>query len=324
MRRAARVTGAALALLLAASVGLAQEREYRVGGTVVDTSQQPIAGAAVEIRERTSRRAFRVKSDASGVYKMVGLPHGIYEVTITAAGYQTRTDEWALSEPQDTMKKVDFNPYVMLSDREVAAKERSALLLGLFNEAKELVRKGETGAALPLLEKLLAEQPDDANAHFLVALCRLQDGQPAAAVDSLRRVIELNPGFAPAHTHLGIGYEKLGDTASALAAYDAAIALDGGSVVALYNAGVLHFNAREPGRALPYFEKILVVAPDDDRALEMAGYCELQNAAWAKALAYLERARPLITDPSRGATIDEILKDLRPRVQPAPGGGGGA
>ena len=322
--RLAMVVAAALAAALGATTAGAQEREYRVGGTVVDAEKRPIAGAAVDIRERTTRQAFRMKCDEQGTFKMVGLPRGVWEIRISKPGYQTRTDEWNLSEPQSTMKKVEFNPYVMLSEQQVAEMERSSRQQQLFDEAKELVRKGETAAALPALEKLLAERPDDANAHFLVALCRLQSGQPAAAADSLRRVIELNPTFAPAHTNLGICHEQLGDAEGALAAYDAAIALDGGNAVALYNAGVLRYNANDAAQALPYFEKMLAARPDDDRALEMAGYCELQLSSYAKALEHLERARPLITDPARAAAIDEIVKELRPRVQAAPGGGGGA
>ena len=324
MRQAVRAAAAALAAGILATAGLAQEREYRIGGTIVDSSQQPIAGAVVDIRERTTRKAFRMKSDDHGVFKMVGLAHGIYEVTITRPGYQTRTDEWSLAEPQDTMKKVDFNPYVMLSDQQVADSERSARLQKLFEEAKEKVRAGDTAAALAALEQLLAERPDDANARFLLALCHLQAGQPATAADELRRVIELNPGFAPAHTNLGICLEQLGDVGRALASYDAALAIDPASPIALYNAGVLRFNAKDAPRALPYFERLLAATPDDDRALEIAGYCELQNASYAKALAYLERARALIADPARAATIDEIIKELRPRVQPTPGSGTGA
>ena len=324
MRLTRMVVIAALVTVGAGVAALAQSREYRISGTVVDSEQRPIAGAAVEIRERTSRQGFKVKTDAAGMFKLTGLPHGFFEVTFTKAGYQSRSDQWDLSEPQEPMKKVEYNPYVLLSDEQVAARERNGAQEKVFEEAKEKVRGGDTAAALPLLEKLVAERPDDANARFLLAVCHLQGGRPAAAAAELERVIELNPSFAPAHTNLGICREQLGDTEQALASYEAALALDPASPVALYNAGVLRFNAKDPARALPYFEKVIAGAPADDRALEMAGYCELQNGNYAGALAYLERARPLIADPARAGAVDEILKELRPRVQAAPGGKGGA
>ena len=117
---------AALLTVGAGVAALAQSREYRISGTVVDSEQRPIAGAAVEIRERTSRQGFKVKTDAAGVFKLTGLPHGFFEVTFTKAGYQSRTDQWDLSAPQEPMKKVEYNPYVLLSDEQVAARERNA------------------------------------------------------------------------------------------------------------------------------------------------------------------------------------------------------
>jgi len=323
MSIAVRVAVALLVLLPAAVAG-AQGREYRVEGTVVDAAQQPIAGAVVDLRERTTRRAFRMKTDGTGAFKMVGLPHGVYEVTISRAGYQSRTHEWDLSEARETMKKVVFDPYVLLSEQQVAARERKAAQQRLFEEATELVSTGDMAAALPLLERLLAESPDDTNARYVHAVCLLEGDRTAEAAAELETVVAANPSFAPAHTNLGICHERLGNGAKALASYDAAIALDPTSQLALYNAGVLHYNARDAARALPYFEKILVTAPNDDRALEMAGYCELQSGNYTRALAYLERSRPAIAEPERAAAIDEIIRELRPRAQEASGGGGGA
>lgn len=321
MRRATRTVTTALLLLLGAGWAQAQSREYRVHGMVVDTGKRPIAGATVDMREKSSRTAYRVTSDDHGAFKLIGLPHGTYEVRIARAGYQTRTDEWNLSEPQDTLKRVDYNPYVLMSDAEVADVERSTRLRSQFDEAMKSIRAGDTAAALVVLEKMLAENPDDANAQYLVGLCRLQNGELEAAASALSRAAELSPGFAAAHTNLAVCYEKLRDVDRALASYDKALAIEPDNPIALYNAGALRYNGGKAAEALPYFERMLKTKPDDDRALEMAGYCELQALDYVRALDYLERARPLITEPGRAAALDEILKELRPRVQRGPGGG---
>jgi tetratricopeptide (TPR) repeat protein len=321
MRLAVQVGGGFLALALAATAALAQSREYRVSGAVVDTDKRPIAGATVEMRERTSRTAFRVTSDERGAFRMVGMPHGIYDVKVAKPGYQTRTDEWSLSEPQDSLKRVEINPYVLMSEGQVADIARNTRLRSQLDEAMGLMHKGESAAALVVLEKMLAEQPDDANAHYLIGLCRLQTGELEAAAVSLGRATELSPDFAAAHTNLAICYEKLKDPARALASYEKALALDPDNPIALYNAGALRYNAGKAAEALPYFERMLKTKPDDDRALEMAGYCELQALHYAKALDHLERARPLITDSERAAALDEILKELRQQAK-APSGAG--
>jgi tetratricopeptide (TPR) repeat protein len=321
MRRAELSVMTALLVLIGAGWALAQAREYRVNGAVVDTDKRPIAGATIEMREKSSRAAYRVTSDASGAFKMIGLPHGVYEVRIANPGYRTRTDEWDLSEPQDSLKRVEFNPYVLMSETQVAENERNSRMRAQLDEVMKSVRAGDTAAALVVLEKLQAEKPDDANVVYLVGLCRLQNGELDAAAAALSRAAELAPGFAAAHTNLAICYEKLKDVGRALASYEKALAIEPENPIALYNAGALRYNGGKAAEALPYFERMLKTKPDDDRALEMAGYCELQALDYAKALDYLERARPLIADAERAAALDEILKELKPRVQRGPGGG---
>ena len=62
-------------LALGAWPGWAQEREYHVVGKVLDVNKQPVAGATVEMRERTSRpgsgpRATPTGSSSSWVCRM--------------------------------------------------------------------------------------------------------------------------------------------------------------------------------------------------------------------------------------------------------------
>jgi len=311
-------------LALGAWPGWAQEREYHVVGKVLDVNKQPVAGATVEMRERASRRGFRTASDADGKFKLVGLPHGIYDVKVSKPGYQSRTAEWDLHEAQDSLRKVEFDPFVLLSEAQVSEIQHDTKLKGLLDKATALVQKGDFDGALGVVASMLAESPDDVNALYIRGLCLLQKGQLEDAAASLEKVTRLAPGFAAARLQLAVCYERRGDKERALAGYDATLQLDPENLVALYNAGVLRYNAGHPAEALPYFEKAVRVKPDDDSSLEMAGYCQLQALNYAEALKYLERARALITDPARAGTLDEILKELRPRVHATPSPGSGS
>ena len=319
------VPGALIAAALVApcpAQAQVMDREYHVSGVVLSTDKQPIADVAVELRERTSRRSFKTTTKADGKFKLVGLPHGVYEVKVSKAGFQVRTDEWDLHEAQETMKKVEFNPYVLLSDAQVGEIERDAKLQGLVDKAAELLRVGDFDGALVVIDEMLAARPDDVNALYMKGLCLLQKRQLEAAAASLRRVVALAPGFAAAHLNLGICCEQLGDKDGALASYDRTLELEPGNAIALYNAGVLHYNAGRVAEALPYFEKGVAVNAIDDRALEMAGYCELHAERYAEALQHLERARALIAEPARAATLDELIKGLRERLAAANPTGG--
>ena len=318
-----RFAAVAAVLALAVRPSMAQEREYYVSGTVVDAVKKPIPGVTIEIRERESRRAYKIATDERGIYKLVGLPHGIYDVRASKAGYQARTFEWDLREVQDRLRKVEYDPLILLSETQVTEIKQDTKLKTELDDATALVRKGDFDAALGVLASMLADSPDDVNALYLSGICQLQKGQLDAASASLEKVTRLAPDFAAARVQLGACYERRGDKERALAAYDAALKLEPENRMALYNAGVLHYNAGRAAQALPYFETGVRVKPDDDQALEMAGYCQLQALRYAEALSYLERARALIKDPQRAATVDEILKELRPRVPatPTPGSG---
>ena len=314
------VLGAVLAVLgLSASPSWAQDREYHISGKVLDVTKKPIAGAAIDMRERASRRGFRTTSQEDGSFKLVGLPHGLYEVKVSKASFQTRTAEWDLREPQTTLKKVEFTPFVLLSESQVQEIQQNAKLKAELEEATGLIQKADLDGALRVLKTMLAESPDDVNALYLTGLCHLQKNQLDEAAASLERVAVLAPNFAAARVQLGALYERRGEKDRALASYDSALQLEPANLVALYNAGVLRYNAGHAAEALPYFERAVRVKPDDDNALEMAGYCQLQALKYPEALQYLERARALITDPARAATVDEVLKELGPRVQPTPG-----
>jgi tetratricopeptide (TPR) repeat protein len=314
----------AAALAVSAQPGLAQDREYHVSGMVLDVSKQPLAGAKIEMRERTTRRGFKTTSEADGKFKLVGLPRGVYDVKVSKPGFQDRTAEWDLHEAQDRLRRVEFTPFVLLSDTQVSEIQRNTKLKGLLEKATALTQKGDFDAALEALTTMLAESPDDVNALYMSGLCHLQKRQLDAAAASLERVVQLAPNFAAARVQLGALYEQRGDRERALASYDSALALEPENLMALYNAGVLRYNAGHAAEALPYFEKAVRVKPDDDNALEMAGYCQLQALNYTEALKYLEKARALITDPARAATLDEVLKELRPRVKATPSPGSGS
>ena len=313
----------ATGFVLTVGPGFAQEREYHVVGRVVDAAKQPLAGAVVELRERASRRGYRVESGADGKFMLVGLPHGTYDVSVTKAGYQTRTAEWDLHEPQDRLRKVEFDPFVMLSEAQVSEIKHDTRLKGLLDQATAAIQKKDFDAALAVIATMLGENPDDVNALYMRALCQVQKGQIDDAAASLERVTRLAPGFAAARVQLAACHERRGEKELALASYDAALKLEPENLTALYNAGVLRYNAGHPADALPYFEKAVRVSPADDGSLEMAGYCQLQALNYGEALRYLERARALVTDPARTATLDEVLKELRPRVQGTPAAGTG-
>ncbi|HLQ55252.1 MAG TPA: protein-glutamate O-methyltransferase CheR [Streptosporangiaceae bacterium] len=80
--------------------------------------------------------------------------------------------------------------------------------------------KGDRDAALALVVSLLADDPLDADAHFVEGLVTLEAGEPARAAAALRRALYTDATFALAAFTLGRAYDELGDEPAARRAYE--------------------------------------------------------------------------------------------------------
>jgi chemotaxis protein methyltransferase CheR len=77
----------------------------------------------------------------------------------------------------------------------------------------------DRGEALAQVASLIADNPLDADAHFVQGLVTLAAGEPATAADALRRALYIDTRFALAAFTLGRAYDALGDEAAARRAY---------------------------------------------------------------------------------------------------------
>jgi chemotaxis protein methyltransferase CheR len=86
--------------------------------------------------------------------------------------------------------------------------------------ALEAAGRGERAGALAGVAALVADNPLDAEAHFVGGLVALEAGQPAPAVAALRRALYADPTFALAAFTLGRAFDALGDVAAARRAFE--------------------------------------------------------------------------------------------------------
>ena len=83
-----------LIVALAAAPAFAQKHVRGVGGTILDASGQPVAGAEVTIMHVESGTVRRVTTDANGRYNARGLRvGGPYTINVTKSGEGTTTEE---------------------------------------------------------------------------------------------------------------------------------------------------------------------------------------------------------------------------------------
>ena len=88
------------------------------------------------------------------------------------------------------------------------------------------MQSGDLDAAQTILEKLVAQKPDNDGARFNLGNVLFNKGQFARAADSYREAIRLRPDFARAHFNLALALQKLNNDDAAKLEFDEAQRLD--------------------------------------------------------------------------------------------------
>ena len=170
----------------------------------------------------------------------------------------------------------------------------------LLDEARRDMDKGDFAAAVVPLEKVIAEQPDFAYAHFQLAYVYtalkqteearseyeraivadpkmseaylnlgilLLDKDPSAAVAPLRKAAELLPAQSRPHFLLGVALERGGELTAAAAAFEHAVALDPQDFDTLLHLADTYLALNRPADAEMKFRNVIERQPGERRAL---------------------------------------------------------
>jgi Tfp pilus assembly protein PilF len=325
-----RAAFAAVLALTLSLPALAQYREYNISGKVLDSQKNPLGGVAIQLRDQGTSRSYTLKTKADGTFKFVGLPHGVYQVVFKKEGFAEKTDEWKFETPQEQMIKVEIPPVLMVSAEVLAEAEAMKQAAAEVKAAAEKVRGGAYDAAIAALEPIVAKNPKDPNALYILGMARQKKGQWADAEAAFVRVREMTPNFAAVHYQLGVCYQQSGRPDEALAAYAEAMKLDPANPDSAYNSGLILFSQSKAAEALALFEKALELKPDDPAFLEMAGRShinlaavhkpdgtiEVDKAAFEKALVYLEKAKAVYAaDPDKAKFLDELIALVKEQIK---------
>ncbi len=300
-----------LLLLFFVFPGIGQYREYYVYGKIVDTEKRPIADVEVFLRDEATSRSYKAKTDKEGEFKLAGLPHGTYKVTISKESYQTFEDKWDLQTPQDRMQKVEIPTIVLATAEQIREMAMSKEARAEFDEAVEKIRLEDFGGAASILDKMIARNPNDANAHYLLGMIFFKKKMLPEARAEFAKTIELAPSFAGAYHHLGLVHQQQGEPERALEFYRKAAELDPKSVESLYNAGLILFEMNRIPEALAVLEKALIVRPDDPEFLEIAGRCYIHQRDYSRAIDYLERAKKGYSSQEKIEFLEQLITKLK-------------
>ncbi len=170
----------------------------------------------------------------------------------------------------------------------------------LLDEAKRDIDQNDFEAAIAPLQKVIAEEPNTAYAHFqlayvFTALKRvdearveyertiaidpklseayldlgilLLDKDPRAAVTPLSKAVEMRPSESRPRFLLGVAEERSGDFAKAFDSFEGAVRLDPRDFETIDHLGSLYLQMKRPADAETKFRGALELQPTDARAL---------------------------------------------------------
>lgn len=154
-----------------------------------------------------------------------------------------------------------------------------------LRQARAALKSGDPAAAAELFRQVIADNPDDAQAHegLGTACFRLKDYD--AAIEAFVRVTRLDPRQPRAWINLGAVYNRMGDHAAAIDALRNALARDRKSADAYYNMGLAHKGLNQLSLAVTAYREAVRLAPDMAEAHQNLAnaYVELNNLRQAEA-----------------------------------------
>jgi hypothetical protein len=140
VRRIQESMGATLVMLIFAVCGWAQV-EASITGTVVDTSEAPVAGASVTVRNLENNSVRKTSTGDSGRYSVSSLPVGQYEVQADLPGFKSEL-RTGITLVVGQQAVVDFTLEVGRVQEQITVKGEAPLINTTTSETSGLV--GET------------------------------------------------------------------------------------------------------------------------------------------------------------------------------------
>ena len=167
IRRTLMVCALAVGLATIAAPAFAQTGQIK--GKVVDAQGNPVDGAKIQLHSESTNRDIETKSNKKGEYIQVGL---------TPAKYKVTASKGELSQVQDVdihleMANLDFKLVAggggggagMSKEEAAKAKAKAAAATTAFNEGVQLSNADKHEEAIANLDRAIALDPDDPEAH---------------------------------------------------------------------------------------------------------------------------------------------------------------
>ncbi|MBW3671976.1 MAG: tetratricopeptide repeat protein, partial [Acidobacteria bacterium] len=133
----------------------------------------------------------------------------------------------------------------------------------LINQSIALEGAGQSEAAIEVMERVVAEDPDNLAVRFRMAALLRSSGQPERALEVLDSLPSItDPRAADTLYNLGLTFYTEGDFGSAVSALSRAEEADADHALVQRLLGRTYYAMGEPAKALPHLRRFLELDPD--------------------------------------------------------------
>jgi len=160
----------------------------------------------------------------------------------------------------------------------------------------EAMQAGQHSVALTAANELIQKSPENVDDQYLAAAVMLQEKQLTAAIPLLEKYVAQRPADAKGWLGLGMAYVQKRRNDDARRALDRSAQLDPTLTETQYQLGVLAGQEGKPQEGIQHFEQVVHMQPRHAMALAGLGALYLQTRELEKALNALQRASAI--DPN--------------------------
>ena len=184
----------------------------------------------------------------------------------------------------------------------------------LLDEAQRDIDEKKFAAAIPPLEKVLADQPDLAYGHFQLAYVYTALKKPKEAQAEYERAARLDPKMSAAYVNLGMLLLENHDETAAVAPLRRAVELLPAESRPRYLLAVALDRSGDRAGAAQAFAALLDLDPNEVHALEYLGWTSLRSGKPAEAEVRFRRA--LEVQPKGAHGLRGLAESLEAQKKP--------
>jgi len=165
-----------------------------------------------------------------------------------------------------------------------------------MHDASLAIEEGRGTTVIPLLERVIAHDPQIQSAHYYLGIAYSRKGEFAKAIPPLRRAVELRPDALMSQYELAIALYETGDLKTAAAHLEIIVEQQPDWSDARYSLASVYARSGRPEDAAKLLVSVLQDSPEHYRANLLLGRMLFLNERFADALPFLEKAVQVAED----------------------------